>query len=79
VTREDADELWGREAVERALAEPDPEPLTDELLDDFKKRATSLSPGAFRSWALALPWKRFCLLVRVVSGTLREELLADDE
>jgi len=79
MTREAADELWGGEAVELALADPAPEELTDELLEEFTKRADNMSPGAFRSWALAQPWPRFCLIVRIVSGTMRQELLSDDE
>jgi len=79
MTRENADELWGGEAVDLALADPDPEELTDELLQEFTKRANTLPPGAFRAWALTQPWPRFCLIVRIVSGTMRQELLTDDE
>jgi hypothetical protein len=73
MTRETADAVWGSEAVDHALAEPDPDPITDELAVEIQKRADP--PGAFRAWALAQPWRRFCAVVRVVSGAYREEVM----
>jgi anti-sigma factor RsiW len=78
MTREDALELWGADAVERALAEPAPEPISRELIRECRAR-TQLPPGAFRAWTLTLPWPRFCAVVRIVSGVAREEMLDDDD
>ena len=72
MTRSTACALWGEEAVERALAEPTPEPVTAELAAEVKRRADP--PGAFRAWALSLPWPRFCAVVRIVSGVEAEDL-----
>ena len=77
MTREDAYEFWGAEAVERALDEPDADPVTQELALEIKRRTTSLSPGAFRAWALAQPWPKFCAIVRIVSGAYRETFGVD--
>jgi hypothetical protein len=74
VTRETANAVWGSEAVERALADSDPAPVTEELAAEVRRRADP--PGAFRAWALAQPWPRFCAIVRVVSGAYREEVMA---
>jgi hypothetical protein len=74
VTRETANEVWGPDAVARALAEPTPDPITDELVRAIKGRTDP--PGAFREWALAQPWPRFCAIVRIVSGAVREEVMA---
>jgi hypothetical protein len=78
VTREAADGLWGAEAVERALADPDPEPITRELVHQCRER-TALPPGAFRAWTLTQPWPRFCAIVRIVSGVAREEMLDEED
>ena len=74
MTRDTAAAVWGPEAVERALADPDPAPITDELAAEVRRRADP--PGAFRAWALAQPWARFCAVVRIVSGAYREEVMA---
>lgn len=68
-----ADELFGADAVDRALAEPDPEQATRELAQEIKRHASP--PGAFRAWALAQPWPRFAAIVRVITGVTREALL----
>lgn len=73
MTLETARELWGADAVDRALRDEAPEPLTAELTDEIQRHAQH-SPGAFRAWALAQPWPRFCAIVRIVSGAAREEL-----
>ena len=80
MTRESADSLWGPEAVEHALADEHPDAITRALAQEIRDRA-AMPPGAFRAWALAQSWPRFCAIVRVVSGVAREELLAggDDE
>jgi hypothetical protein len=75
VTRETADAVWGSEAVERALADSDPAPVTEELAAEVRRRADP--PGAFRAWALAQRWPRFCAVVRIVSGAYREEVMAE--
>jgi hypothetical protein len=72
MTRESADQLWGPDAVARALADEHPDPVTRELAQEIQRRA-ELPPGAFRAWALAQPWPRFCAIVRIVSGAVREE------
>ncbi|KYF79781.1 hypothetical protein BE20_10635 [Sorangium cellulosum] len=64
--------IWGRAAVQHALAEPNPEPATRELCQKILKHADP--PGAFRAWALAQPWPRFCTIVRIVSGEERREV-----
>jgi hypothetical protein len=74
VTRETAASVWGEEAVEHALAEPSPAPVTAELAAEVRQRAAP--PGAFRAWSLAQPWPRFCAVVRIVSGAYREEVMA---
>ncbi len=79
MTRETADALWGPDAVEHALRDPNPEPLSRKLTQELQRRAQSLPPGAFRAWSLTQPWPRFCTIVAIVSGSLRDELdhLAD--
>lgn len=77
MTREAADGLWGAEAVEHALADPAPEPITLELARELQVRAKRLPPGAFRAWTLTQPWPRFCAIVRIVSGVAREEFFAE--
>jgi hypothetical protein len=73
VTRDDAYEFWGADAVERALREEHPDPVTKELALEIQKKGESLSPGAFRAWALAQPWPKFCAIITIVSGAAREE------
>lgn len=73
MTREDAYEFWGAEAVEHALREDNPDPVTRELAQEIRRQAQSLAPAAFRAWALAQPWPRFCAIIAVVSGVVREE------
>ncbi|CAN5341284.1 hypothetical protein BH09MYX1_BH09MYX1_62190 [soil metagenome] len=73
MSRETADLIWGAEAVDLALKEPEPEEVTRELAAEIQARAEPL--GAFRAWALAQPWPRFCAIVRVVSGAVREEVM----
>ena len=75
--RRAADTLWGAEAVDRALSEPRPDEVTLQLADEIARRADP--PGAFRAWALAQSWPRFCAIVRVVSGVERERLLGQED
>jgi hypothetical protein len=65
--------LWGDEAVLLALAEQKRDPITDELAAEVDRRADP--PGAFRAWALALPWPRFCAVVWLVSGEAKREVM----
>ncbi len=67
-----ARDLWGPEVVKLALAEAEPASVTSELAAEIHRRANP--PGAFRAWALALPWPMFCAVVRVVGGTIRREV-----
>jgi anti-sigma factor RsiW len=76
VTRWTADQLWGAEAVQKALEEPVPDPVTAELVR--QAQAYVENPGALRSWALAQPWPRFCTIVRIISGTVLSEVMDDD-
>jgi hypothetical protein len=71
---EAAVELWGAEAVRLALDDTGAEEPTVELATEISQRADP--PGAFRAWALAQPWPRFCAIVRVVAGTIREETMS---
>lgn len=75
MTREDADALWGHDAVARALRDQDPAPVTRQLAQEIMRRSHDLSAGAFRSWALAQPWPKFCAIVAIVSGSVRDDLL----
>ena len=72
MSRQTADDLWGMEVVELALKEPIPSEVTADLTAEIRAHADP--PGAFRAWALAQPWQKFCAIVRVVSGTVREEV-----
>lgn len=74
MTRETAYGYWGKDAVEHALKFEEPERITRELTHDVEQRSQTLPPGAFRAWALTLPWPRFCSVVWIVSGALREGL-----
>jgi anti-sigma factor RsiW len=76
LTRWTADQLWGPEAVQKALAEPSPDPVTAELVREAQAYVDS--PGALRSWALAQPWPRFCAVVRIISGTILSEVMDDE-
>lgn len=67
VTLEVAESIWGPEAVARAIAEPAPAVVDAALVRDIRAKADP--PGLLRSWALALPWPRFCAVVLVVSGS----------
>jgi len=76
MTRATAFALWGFDVVDKALAEPSPEPVTKELADLVGSKARELQDDTMLArWALGLPWPRFCTVVRIVSGVTREELL----
>lgn len=77
MSRETADTIWGAEAVDLALKEPNPDEVTTELVDDVLARIDP--PGAFRAWALAQPWPRFCAIVRMVSGAIIDEVMKHGE
>ena len=78
MTRETADSYWGKDAVAHALAFDTPDRITRELTADVEQRSASLPPGAFAAWALTQPWPRFCAIVWIVSGALRERLADGD-
>jgi len=78
MTRENADHLWGSDAVEHALRYEQPERITRKLTQEVGRRSETLPPGAFRAWALTQPWPRFCAIVWIVSGALRERLAKGD-
>jgi len=78
MTRATAFALWGFDVVDKALAEPAAEPITKELAELVGSKANELrDDAALARWALSLPWPRFCAVVRIVSGLMREELLDD--
>lgn len=72
--------LWGSDVVRRALAEPMPDPPSRALANEVAQRAdpARVSPHEFATWALALPWPRFCAVVRIVSGVTRSDLLGGE-
>jgi hypothetical protein len=77
MSRNTADTIWGPEAVELALKEPNPDEMTATLVDEIVARIDP--PGSFRAWSLAQPWPRFCAIVRVVSGALIDEVMKHGE
>jgi len=64
--------LFGADAVRLALAEPNHDMVTDGLALEVARLADHA--GAFRAWALGLPWPRFCAVVRIISGAERREV-----
>ena len=68
MSRETAEAIWGPEAVALALPEVAPDEETAQLVLEIRERA-------FRAWALAQPLPRFCAIVRVVAGVVREETM----
>jgi hypothetical protein len=72
-----AESLWGAEAVEKALADPRPEAVSDDLLREFDRWAENDRLSA--RWALRLPWSTFCAVVRLVDGATRCDELEDPE
>lgn len=72
-TRDTVVALWGEAVVERALAEPEPEPITPELANGIAERARALGDTGFAGWALAQSWPRFCTIVRLCAGVTRRE------
>jgi len=74
MTRETAYAYWGRDAVEHALAHDAPEDITAALTERIEAQSKALAPSDFRDWALREPWPRFCTIVWIVSGALRERL-----
>lgn len=72
--------LWGRDAVEEALSFEDPEPISPDLIDAVKRKLYPEGPdlGGLSGWALSLPWRRFCAVVRLFSGQAKEDLLASE-
>ena len=63
--------------VALALTGTSPDPVTPELVAEIGRRADP--PGAFRAWALAQPWPRFCAVVLVVSGEWTRRTLDGEE
>lgn len=69
--------LWGSDVVRRALAEPDADPPSTELVQDVNTPATD--PPNFARWALTLPWSRFCTVVHIVAGETTHDLMTEDD
>lgn len=73
--RDQAVALWGAAAVDRALAERDPAPMTQAFAAEICTRAHDAADDeAFARWALTLSWSRFAALVRLVAGVTRRSL-----
>jgi len=72
--RANAMALWGRAAVDRALAHPAPAPTTSELLDDIDRRADE-GAAAMAAWGRTLGAATFAAVVRLVAGEARRDLL----
>jgi hypothetical protein len=77
MSREAADTIWGAEAVDLALKEPNSDEVTTELVNEILARIDP--PGALRAWVLAQSWPRFCAIVRVVSGAIIDEVMKHGE
>lgn len=73
--------LWGEDVVRRALAERDPESVSDALAAELQReaRAHPDDPGTLARWALGLPWPRFCAVVRIVAGEAARDLLEGED
>jgi hypothetical protein len=74
-TRETAGALWGDPVVTLALAEATHEPMTAALARTVAEVARAGDDVSFARWALALPWPRFCAVVRLCAGVTRADLL----
>lgn len=78
MSRAAAEALWGADVVRRALDEASPEPASAPLARLVEAKADELRDDvALAQWALALPWPRFCAVVRIVTGETRKELLGE--
>ena len=75
MTRENAESLWGAEAVALALAasitKPDP-----DLVEKVERATAKYSDAGFAAWATRLSWPQFCAVVRLVVGETRRWLEA---
>ena len=66
--------LWGREAVELALAHPAPAALTAELCKEIGRHLAD--DAGLAAWGRGLDADTFAGVVRLVTGAARTELLA---
>lgn len=66
--------LWGRTAVERALAHPAPAPLDAELRARIGEHLTT--DAGLAAWGRELEEATFAAVVRLISGETRSDLLA---
>jgi hypothetical protein len=71
--------LWGEAVVRNALHEPAPEATSVQLAQEVERRIGTSDTAAFATWALSLPWPRFCAVVRIAVGVEREDLLGRDD
>ncbi len=74
-TGETAVALWGEGVVALALDDTSPEPMTAALARTVADASRANDDTGFAAWALALPWPRFCAVVRLCAGITRAELL----
>lgn len=70
-----AEALWGAAVVARAV-EVDAAPITRELALRVADNAHNLGAQGFAQWALGLPWREFCAVVKLCAGDTRRALEA---
>ena len=79
MTRENAESLWGAEAVALALAASitklDPD-LVEKLVKKVERATAKYDDAGFAAWATRLSWPQFCAVVRLVVGETRRWLEA---
>jgi len=75
MTRENAESLWGAEAVALALA-ASITTLDPDLLAKVELAESKYNDAGFAAWATRLPWPQFCAVVRLVAGEARRWLEA---
>jgi len=75
MTRENAESLWGAEAVALALA-ASITTLDPDLLVKVELAESKYDDAGFAAWATRLPWPQFCAVVRLVAGETRRWLEA---
>ena len=66
-------DLWGEEAVARALAHPCPAPMTEALLTKLREHKTT--DRELAAWGRTLPPAALAAVVRFVAGEHRQDLV----
>lgn len=75
MTRENAESLWGAEAVALALA-ASITTVDRDLVVKVERAASTYDAAGFAAWATRLSWPQFCAVVRLVVGETRRWLEA---